>query len=108
MSKEFENKKKYLLKRIKEEYDFLKKMANLNPFSELSYIINMSKDNFFYSAPEVVDECFEFLKRIIDLDENFNKTNEYPHKFGLNMYGDPIRCYVCDSLDHVQIDCTKT
>ena len=84
MSKEFENKKKYLLKRIKEE------------------------DNFYYSAPEVVDECFEFLKRIIDLNENFNKTNETSHKLGVNMYGDPIRCYVCDSLDHVQKDCVRT
>lgn len=93
----FENKKEYLSKRIREEYDFLVKQPYDN---ELHYIINLCGESFFYSAPEVVDSCFNFLKRYIHLDDDFEIKS-------VNIYGNPIRCYNCDSFGHVQKDCDK-
>ena len=99
-------KKEYLLKRINEEYNLLISLSRDN--SELIYILSQAKDKFFYSAPEVVDECFSILKKIIYLDEDvYNKSDVKYNGLGLNIYGEKIRCLVCDSLEHVQINCNK-
>ena len=101
-----EMKKQYLLKRIKDEYELLK---GCRRGSEISYILSQASEKFVYSAPEVVDECFNYLKNFIELDENFNKDDNGKKDIGLglNIYGDPIKCYMCDSPDHVQKDCKQ-
>ena len=100
---EIEMKKKYLLKRIQDEYETLKNFTN---GSEISYILSQASENFVYSAPEVVDECFRYLKNFIVLDDNFHKDNvKKDTGLGLNIYGDKIKCYICESYDHVQKDC---
>jgi hypothetical protein len=103
----FEMKKQYLLKRINEESNLLTSLSRKN--SELLYILSQAKDKFFYSAPEVVDECFSILKKIISLDEDIYNNEELKNTLGLglNIYGKKIRCLVCDSLEHVQKDCNK-
>ncbi len=98
---QFESKKKYLSKRIREEYDFLKKCSIRN--YNLQHIISLCSESFFYSAPEVVDWCFDFLRNYIHLDEDF----ECKYKNGVNIYGDPIRCFHCHSFDHILKDCDK-
>jgi len=103
---EIEMKKKYLLKRIQDKNETLK---NYTYVSEIRYILSQASERFVYSAPEVVDGCFNYLKNFIELDENFNKDNSGKKDIGLglNIYGDPIKCYICDSPDHVQKDCEK-
>jgi len=101
----FEMKKQYLLKRINEEYNLLTSLSRKN--SELLYILSQAKDKFFYSAPEVVDGCFSILKNIISLDEHIYNNDVKYIGLGLNIYGKPIKCLVCDSLEHVQKDCNK-
>lgn len=102
----FEMKKQYLLKRIDEEYNLLFSLSRYN--LELLYILGQAKDKFFYSAPEVVDECFYILKKIILMDEDvYNKGYLKDFRLGLNIYGKPIRCLICDSLEHLQKDCDK-
>lgn len=68
LSQEFELKKLYLLKRIKDEYELLK---GFRYQSEIKYILSQASENFVYSAPEIVDECFNYLKNFIELDDNF-------------------------------------
>jgi len=66
-----EMKKRYLVRRIGEENMLIKSV----PYdSEIRYVLKQAEDNFFYSAPEVVDYCFRILKGFIELDENeYNK-----------------------------------
>jgi hypothetical protein len=94
----FSNKKIYLLKRIREEFESLSSSND----SEIKYILGQAEEKFFYSAPEVVDECFYILNKFIDLDEDFDKHN-FPLRSNIN--GQPIRCFICDRLGHVQKDC---
>jgi len=102
---DIEMKKKYLLKRIQDEYETLK---NFTYGSEISYILSQASENFVYSAPEVVDECFRYLKNFIVLDDNFHKDDvKKDTGLGLNIYGDKIKCYICESYDHVQKDCDQ-
>jgi hypothetical protein len=102
----FEMKKEYLLKRINEEYNLLHKLS-INNWGALSYVLNQARDKFFYSAPEVVDECFYVLKNYILLDEDIYNNGLKDNGLGLNIYGEPIKCILCDSLEHVQINCDK-
>ena len=102
----FEMKKEYLLKRIDEEYNLLSSLSRNE--SELLYILGQAKNKFFYSAPEVVDECFSVLKNIIYLDEYIYNNGKLKYTgLGVNIYGKKIRCLLCNSLEHVQIDCDK-
>ena len=69
-----EMKKKYLIRRIGEENMLLKKV----PYdSEIRYVLKQAEDNFFYSAPEVIDYCFQILKKFIELDENEYNNNKH-------------------------------
>lgn len=102
---EIEMKKQYLLKRIKDEHETLK---NFTYGSEIGYILSQASEKFVYSAPEVVDACFNYLKNFIVLDDNFHKDGvQKDIGLGLNIYGDKIKCYICESYDHVQKDCEK-
>ena len=67
-----EMKKKYLIRRIGEENMLLK---NVPYDSEIRYVLKQAEDNFFYSAPEVIDYCFQILKKFIELDENEYNNN---------------------------------
>ena len=62
-----EMKKKYLVRRIAEENMLVK---NFPYGSEIRYVLKQAEDNFFYSAPEIIDYCFNILKEFIELDEN--------------------------------------
>ena len=76
----YENKKVYLLNRIKEEHDKIEKLYDCSGYnSEFNYALKQSRDNFVFSAPEIVDYCFEILSKYISLDRDSyeNPTKKY-------------------------------
>lgn len=100
-------KRQYLVKRIKESNLSLLDYPHC---SQMGYILKLAKDEFFFSAPEVVDDCFHTLKHVIELDEDLyqgleNKSED--KRLGLNCFGKPIRCFICHSFEHVQKDCDR-
>ena len=60
-------KRQYLVKRIKESNLSLLDYPHC---SQMGYILKLAKDEFFFSAPEVVDDCFHTFKHVIELDED--------------------------------------
>jgi hypothetical protein len=96
-------KRQYLVKRIKESNLSL---LDYPRCSQMGYILKLAKDEFFFTAPEVVDDCFHTLKHVIELDEDLYQGLENKSEYlGLNCFGKQIRCFICDSFEHVQKDC---
>jgi len=105
----FENKKIYLLQRINDEHDLLEKLRVGPGKTEFNYVLKQSKDHFFFSAPEIVDYCFDVLSKYISLDRDSFENNP-PQKYKgmiLNYYGEPIVCLKCQGLGHVSVSCRK-
>ena len=109
MSANFMNKKIYLSNRIRDNRELLNtlKTDQNSIYDELRYVLSQSEEEFNYSAPEVVDYCFYILKDYIEVDGNVYNENlvESGVGLGLNIYGNPIKCFKCDSPEHVQKDC---
>jgi hypothetical protein len=99
----YEMKKRYLLKKIS---DSSIKLVKFPRHSEVRYILKLAEENFIYSAPEVVDYAFHVLGNEINLSD-FKYDDKKSNGLGLNIYGEPIKCMICDSPDHVQKDCEK-
>ena len=100
-------KKDYLLKRIKEENEYLvNKMKEIGFYSEIGLVLGQAKDDFCYTSPESLDYCYEVLSMFVTLDR-CEYTNVPKTILGFNIYGKPIRCFKCDSFDHVQKDCSN-
>ena len=101
------DKQTYLLKRIKEDEDFLlEKEKELGYGSELRLVLSKSRDEFFFTAPEEFDNFFSILSNYIELDYDEYYKPQSPN-IRKNIYGEPIRCFKCDKLDHVQKDCPQ-
>ena len=96
-------KKKYLLKRIKDEHDFLFEKAKEQGYGlDLSLVLSQSNDNFVYTAPETIDYYFRVLSLYITLNrEEYNPSNTKRNVF---IY----RCFKCDEIGHVLKDCSKS
>ena len=57
------DKKTYLLKRIKEDEDFLfEKAKELGYGSELRMVLSKSRDEFFFTAPEEFDNFIKLYR----------------------------------------------
>ena len=65
-----EKKKIYLLQRINDEHDLLEKLRVGPGKTEFNYVLKQSKDHFIFSAPEIVDYCFEVLSKYISLNRD--------------------------------------
>lgn len=84
----FENKKVYLLNRIKEERDEIEKLHDCIGYnSEFNYALKQSRDHFFFSAPEIVDYCFDILSKYISLDRD---SYENPPKKSIKENGSKL------------------
>jgi hypothetical protein len=102
----FENKKVYLLKRINEENVLLEKFRAESYDNELNYVLKQSRDRFFFSAPEIVDYCFDVLSKYLSLNRDlFENPPLKKNGMILNCYGEPIVCLKCKGRGHVSVSC---
>ena len=79
---EFNRKKEYLvqhsqiLRKIK-DYHNINKYCGFLFINEVDYILKLSKDNFVYSAPEVIDHCYGIVSSCKNLENKYQEWYKY-------------------------------
>ena len=64
------------LKFIQQNYNILEKINN-HKLTEIDYILTLARDDFFFSAPEVVNYCYIVISECLKLqNENSHTADE--------------------------------